>query len=107
MGCSKHYFGATFEDYARDTLNVNVGEKAFRELYLPPFHAAIKAGIGSFMCAYSQVNGTTACANKPLFDVLYKDLGFKGFVLSDFWAMLGISPLPYLKAGMTMEVSYQ
>jgi len=56
-------------------------------LYYPPFEAAVKSGVGAFMCSYNKVNGTQACGNG---DLLKRDLrgkmGFKGFVMSDWMA---------------------
>lgn len=56
------------------------------ELYLWPFADAVRAGVGSFMCSYNQVNNSYSCQNSKLLNNLLKDeLGFQGFVMSD-WA---------------------
>lgn len=70
--------------------SVTVDERTLRELYLPAFEAAVKAGVASVMCAYSQVNGAGACQNGELLDgVLRGDWGFRGFVTSDWGATRG------------------
>lgn len=57
------------------------------ELYLWPFADAIKAGVGSIMCSYNQVNNSYGCQNSKLLNNLLKDeLGFQGFVMSDWQA---------------------
>mmetsp|Transcript_15096 Transcript_15096/g.38814 ORF Transcript_15096/g.38814 Transcript_15096/m.38814 type:complete len:722 (-) Transcript_15096:234-2399(-) len=63
-----------------------VDEKTARELYYPPFEASIDAGVAAAMCAYNKVNGVYACANEQLFKLLKEELGFRGFVQSDWWA---------------------
>ena len=59
-----------------------------REIYLPQFEAAVKeGGAGSVMCSYPRVNGQYACENQHLLeDVLKRDWGFPGFVLTDYGA---------------------
>jgi beta-glucosidase len=62
-----------------------VGEKALREIYLPPFEAAVKqGGAGAVMCAFPRINGTYACENAHLFDILKHEWGFDGSVGPDF-----------------------
>lgn len=57
------------------------------ELYLWPFADAVKAGVGAFMCAYTQVNNSYSCQNSKLLnDYLKSELGFQGFVMSDWQA---------------------
>ena len=57
------------------------------ELYLWPFADAVRAGVGSVMCSYNQVNNSYACQNSKLLNNLLKDeLGFQGFVMSDWSA---------------------
>lgn len=82
----KHWLDNNEEDF-RMTMNVNVSERAQHELYMPAFKAAIDAGAGAVMCAYNKVNGTHACENEHLLRKLLRDdLGFRGFVMSDWGA---------------------
>jgi beta-glucosidase len=73
---------------SRYAVDANVDQRTLRELYLPPFEAAVKqADVGTVMCAYNLVNGTYNCENGPLLNgILKQQWGFKGFVLSDYGA---------------------
>jgi beta-glucosidase len=66
----------------------NLDERTLREIYLPGFEAAVKkAHVGSIMCAYNRVNEDWACENQHLLtDILRKEWGFKGVVISDWQA---------------------
>jgi len=69
----------------RDSMDVDM--RTFHEIYLPAFAAAVReAHVGGIMCAYNQVNTSWSCENKQLYDVLRKELGFDGFVVSDWYA---------------------
>jgi len=68
--------------------NSVVDNKTARELYFPPFAAAIEAGVGGAMCSYNKVDGKYSCSNSHMLkDVLKGELGFQGFVQSDWWAL--------------------
>lgn len=57
------------------------------ELYLWPFADAVRAGVGSVMCSYQQINNSYGCQNsKTLNGLLKGELGFQGFVMSDWQA---------------------
>jgi beta-glucosidase len=73
------------------------------ELYLWPFANAIKAGVSSVMCSYNRINGTYACENSKTLNGLLKDeLGFQGYVMSDW---LGThSGVPAIEAGLDMDM---
>jgi len=71
----------------RDTEDSWVDKKTAWELYYPPFQAAIKAGVSVAMCSYNRENGRHSCANKEQLRILREELGFQGFVQSDWWAM--------------------
>ncbi|KAI8822992.1 glycoside hydrolase superfamily [Fimicolochytrium jonesii] len=81
------HFALNNQEHGRELSSSNVDDRTFREIYLPAYEAAISAGVGAVMCSYNLVNGTYACENDRLLNgVLKKDLGFKGFVMSDWWA---------------------
>ncbi len=86
--CVKH-FVANDQEFERRTINVAVDERSLREIYLPPFEAAVKqAGVRAVMGAYNFVNGHHACAQpEMLIDVLKKEWGFDGLVVSDWGAI--------------------
>jgi beta-glucosidase len=80
----KHFVGYGASFGGRDYDEVDLSENQLRNTYLPPFKAALDAGAGNIMSAYMSLNGVPAAANKWLLtDVLRKEWGFKGFVVSD------------------------
>jgi beta-glucosidase len=88
LACAKHYAGDGGTTNGTDQGNTICGEKTFRKLYLPPYRAAINAGAGSIMVSYSSWNGNKMSGNKHLLtDVLKKEFGFQGFLVSD-WAAI-------------------
>ena len=86
----KHWVFNQQEEH-RGTEDSIVDEKTARELYYPPFEASIDAGVAAAMCAYNKVNGEHACSSKRLFELLKWELGFRGFVQSDWWATHSLS----------------
>lgn len=86
LACVKHYVGDGGTTDGIDQGNTQVDEATLRRLHLPGYVEAIKAGAMSIMASYSSWNGQKMHANKYLLtDVLKAELGFKGFVVSD-WA---------------------
>ncbi len=83
----KHFL-ANNQEAQRMSVNEVIGERALREIYMPGFEASIKeAHSASLMCAYPKVNGAFNCENAPMLnDVLKKEWGFDGFVVSDWGA---------------------
>lgn len=80
----KHFAGYGAAVGGRDYDEVNLSDSELRNVYLPPFKAAIDAGAGGLMNAYMALNGVPAAGNRWLLtDVLRGEWGFKGFVLSD------------------------
>lgn len=70
-----------------ESLSSNIDDKTLHELYVWPFADAVRAGVGSVMCSYNQLNNSYACQNsKILNNVLKAELGFQGFVMSDWGA---------------------
>lgn len=68
-------------------LSSNVDDKTMHELYLWPFADAVRAGVGSVMCSYNQINNSYGCQNSKLLNGILKgELGFQGFVMSDWQA---------------------
>lgn len=81
----KHY-AVNDQEFDRYTVSSEIGERALHEIYLPPFKAAVqKAGVKAVMTGYNLVNGIYCTENKELIDILKKDWGFKGMLMSD-WA---------------------
>jgi beta-glucosidase len=102
IATAKHY-AENNQENQRQTINVNVDERTLREIELRGFEAAVKAGhTGAVMCAYNSVNGRFACENPTLLtDILRRQWGFTGFVVSDWGA--NHSAGPALQAGLDIE----
>jgi beta-glucosidase len=88
VACAKHFAGYGVADGGRDYDPVYLPEGLLRNVYFPPFEAALKAGVGTFMSAYMDLNDIPASGNRFLLrDVLRGEWGFKGFVVSDAFAV--------------------
>jgi beta-glucosidase len=93
LACAKHFAGDGGTENGKDQGNTVCDEATFRKLYLAPYAAAIKAGVGSIMLSYSSWNGVKMHANKYLLtDVLKNEMGFQGFLVSDWAAIDQLSP---------------
>ncbi|MCW2543775.1 MAG: glycosyl hydrolase [Frankiales bacterium] len=97
----------TSVDGSRNLVNVNVDERTLREVYLPHFEAAVKqGGVGSIMCSYNKVNGPYACASSHLLqEVLQREWGFPGLILSDYGAAQPNLTADHLNNGLDFEPS--
>ena len=85
MACVKHYalYGAA--EAGRDYGTTDMSRVRMFNEYLPPYKAAVEAGVGSVMASFNEVDGIPATANKFLMtDVLRNQWGFKGFVVTDY-----------------------
>ena len=86
-----------------ETLSSNVDDKTMHEVYLWPFADAVRAGTGAVMCSYQQINNSYGCANSYTMNHLLKnELGFQGFVMSDWQAQH--SGLSTALAGLDMTM---
>lgn len=91
----KHFL-ANVGDGGRDSYPIHASERYLKEIHLPPFKAAITAGAGSIMTSYNSLDGSPATAHKWLLtDVLKREYGFNGFVISDASAVGGANVLHY------------
>lgn len=83
--CMKHYLGYAASRTGKDRTPIYLPEIELRELHLPQFRAAVKAGSASIMINSSEINGIPVHADKYLLtDVLRKELGFQGVVVTDW-----------------------
>lgn len=84
--CVKHFAGYGASEGGRDYNTTWIPEVQLREVYLPPFKAAIDAGSATIMCAFNDLNGVPASANRHLnVDILRNEWGYNGMLVSD-WA---------------------
>ena len=93
LACAKHFLADGGTSNGMDQGNSICDEAALRKIFLTPYIAAVKAGVGSIMVSYSSWNGVKMHSNKYLLtDVLKGELGFNGFLISDWAAIDQISP---------------
>ncbi len=86
VACAKHFVGYGAAEGGRDYENGEISEPTLRDVYMPPYESAIRAGVATVMSAFLDLNGTPVTANRRLLiDVLRGELGYRGLVVSD-WA---------------------
>ncbi|KAF1913850.1 beta-glucosidase 2 precursor [Ampelomyces quisqualis] len=104
----KHFIANEQEQYrmyslVKPGISSNLDDRTMHELYLWPFAEGVRAGVGSVMIAYNAVNGSACAQNSYLMNGLLKDeLGFQGFVMTDWLAQ--ISGVPSALAGLDMSM---
>ncbi len=93
LACAKHFMGDGGTMDGIDQGNTICDEATLRRLFLPPYRAAIRAGVGSIMVSYNSWNGQKMSGNEYLLtEVLKKELGFRGFLVSDWAAIDQLGP---------------
>ncbi|KAI9487117.1 MAG: glycoside hydrolase superfamily [Benjaminiella poitrasii] len=102
IATAKHYI-LNDQELNRTTGSSDIDQRALHEVYVWPFARAVEAGVASIMCSYNKLNGTYACEDDyTLNTVLKGELGFKGFVQSDWAATM--STVPSANAGLDMTM---
>jgi beta-glucosidase len=90
---AKHFAGYGAAEAGREYAATEISERTMREVYLPPFKAAVDAGVESIMSAFSEIGGVPASGNAWLTDtVLRREWRFKGFVVSDWTSVAELIP---------------
>ncbi|KAF2686783.1 glycoside hydrolase family 3 protein [Lentithecium fluviatile CBS 122367] len=112
QACTKHYIGneqeiqrnpSTVNGTTVEAISSNIDDKTMHETYLWPFANAVKAGTASLMCSYNRINGSYGCQNsKALNGLLKEELGFQGYVMSDWTATH--SGVASIEAGLDMNM---
>ncbi len=104
VGTSLKHYAVNNQEFQRLTISAEVDERTLREIYLPAFETAVKkAKPWTVMCAYNKVNGTYCSENhKLLVDILKKEWGFEGLVVSDWGAVH--DRVASLKGGLDLEM---
>ena len=89
LATAKHFVGYGAAEGGRDYNTVDVSEHTIREIFLPPFAAAVRAGVGSVMVAFNEIDGVPMHANDRLINgLLRREWGFDGVVVSDYTGIL-------------------
>ncbi|MDJ0813624.1 MAG: glycoside hydrolase family 3 N-terminal domain-containing protein, partial [Woeseiaceae bacterium] len=113
---AKHFAGYGASESGRDYSTTNIPENELRNVYLPPFHAAVDAGVSTLMTSFSDMDGVPATANEFLLrQVLRDEWSFDGFVVSDWDSIRQLqihgltandrdSALEAIRAGVDMEM---
>ncbi|KAH8675245.1 beta2 tomatinase [Xylariales sp. PMI_506] len=113
QACAKHYIGNEQETQRSNSISAdgtnieaissNIGDRTLHELYLWPFADAVKAGTASVMCSYNRLNETYSCENAGILNnTLKTELGFPGYVMSDWFATH--SGAASINAGLDMNM---
>ena len=115
--CAKHFVGYGASEGGRDYGFVGIPEVDLRNVYMPPFKAAVDAGVATFMAAFSDVNGVPASGNRFLMQTVLRDeWKFPGFVVSDWESIIDMivhgfaanekeAAFEALSAGVDMEMA--
>ena len=91
----KHYAAYGQPEGGRDYNTTDMSDARLRNLYLPPFKAAIDAGADTVMCSFNAINGVPGCANRYIeTDILKREWGFDGFIESDYTAVAELRACP-------------
>ncbi len=109
MANAKHYI-LNNQEWDRRRVTVSVGERALREIYLPAFEAAVaEADVASIMCSYNRADGRHVCHHERLLnDLLRRELGFTGFVVTDWNALRDsdATPMSAIAAGLNVVMPW-
>ena len=88
LACAKHFAAYGGAEAGRDYNTVDISERTLREIYLPPFRAAVDAGAATLMSSFNEIAGVPSTANRKLLTGILRDeWGFRGFVVSDWNAI--------------------
>ncbi len=83
--CAKHYIGYGASEGGRDYNRTEISDYTLRNVYLPAFREAVKAGVSTVMSSFNEISGQPTTSSKYLLtDVLRGELGFKGYIISDW-----------------------
>ncbi|MBQ4067170.1 MAG: glycoside hydrolase family 3 C-terminal domain-containing protein [Clostridia bacterium] len=88
LACAKHYLGYGFSEGGRDYNRTEISDYTVQNVVLAPFREAVKAGVGTVMSSFNDISGEPVTSSKKyLTDILRGQLGFEGFVISDWFSV--------------------
>lgn len=100
--CAKHYVVHSGPEKDRHIFDAVASEKDLYETYLPAFRQLVDANVEAVMCAYNRTNGEPCCGSPRLLqDILRKEFGFEGHIVSDCWALIDFHEGHKVTAGST------
>jgi len=114
QACAKHWVAyeqetqrnPTYDEHGiviQESISSNLDDRTMHELYMWPFANAVRAGVSSVMCSYNRINGSYACENsKSLNGLLKEELGFQGYVMSDWGGTH--SGMSSIEGGLDMDM---
>ncbi|MAB45168.1 MAG: beta-glucosidase BglX [Sphingomonadaceae bacterium] len=98
LATAKHFAAYGAAQAGRDYHTVDISERTLRDVYLPPFKAAVDEGVATFMTSFNEYDGVPASGSKFLLtDVLRDEWGFDGFVVTDYTSINEMVPHGYAK----------
>ncbi len=93
MACVKHFAAYGAAQAGRDYHTVDMSDRMLREVYLPPYKAAVDAGAATVMTSFNEFDGVPATGNKHLMtEILRNEWGFTGFVVTDYTSIMEMIP---------------
>ncbi len=88
VACAKHFLGYGFSEGGRDYHRTEISDYTVQNVVLAPFREAVKAGVGTVMSSFNDISGVPVTSSKKyLTDILRGQLGFEGFVISDWYSV--------------------
>lgn len=106
VACAKHLIAGSEPSNGTNAAPMDVSERTLREVYLPPYKAAVEAGVFTLMAAHNELNGVPCHADKWMMtDIMRKEYGFKGFIVSDWMDVERIHELHHVAP--TMKEAYR
>ncbi|MDZ5433679.1 glycoside hydrolase family 3 N-terminal domain-containing protein [Pseudomonas fluorescens] len=111
LATAKHFVAYGAAEGGRDYNTVDISERTLHETYLPPFRAAVEAGVDAIMAGFNEISGTPMHASQPLIEgVLRRQWGFDGIVISDYTGVVelmehGAAALPATAVQLAMKAT--
>ena len=101
LACAKHLIAGSEPSNGTNAAPMDVSERTLREVFLPPYKAAVEAGVATLMTAHNELNGIPCHADKWMMtDIMRNEYGFKGFIVSDWMDVSRIYELHHAATDM-------
>jgi len=90
--CLKHFAVYGAPEAGRDYNTVDLSMRTIREVYMPPYEAAVEAGVATTMASFNEINGEPATSSRYIENILRDELGFEGVLVTDYGAIAELIP---------------